>query len=75
MSEMGGVDLQGEQNGSEFTLRGTAAPPGMTAMAISLTGSVSGDDLRGTLTIQGMSAITFTARRRTPGAMHREASR
>ena len=74
-SEMGEVDLRGEETGNEFTLRGTAAPPGMTAMSIAVTGRVTNDDLSGTMTIQGMSAINFTARRRNPGASTGEAAR
>jgi imidazolonepropionase-like amidohydrolase len=74
-SEIGEVDLRGEETGSEFALRGTAAPPGMTAMSIAVTGRVTNDDLRGTMTIQGMSSINFTARRRNPGASTQEAAR
>jgi imidazolonepropionase-like amidohydrolase len=74
-SDLGAVALTGEQDGNEFTLRGTVAPSGMTAMAVTVTGSVTGDDLRGALSVQGMSPITITARRRTPGGHNGEASR
>ncbi|HEX6133287.1 MAG TPA: amidohydrolase family protein [Longimicrobiales bacterium] len=74
-SEMGAVDLTGTQTGSDITLAGTFAPPGQTAMAISITGRVTGDELRGSITAQGMSPIAFTARRRTPGAREQEVIR
>ncbi|HEX6309608.1 MAG TPA: amidohydrolase family protein [Longimicrobiales bacterium] len=74
-SEMGAVDLTGTQIGSDITLAGTFAPPGQTAMAISLTGRVTDDELRGSITAQGMSAVAFTARRRTPGARAQEVIR
>lgn len=66
-SEMGTVALRGELRGSDLTLRGTASPPGMNAMAITITGVVSADELKGTMTVQGMAEIPFSARRRGPG--------
>jgi imidazolonepropionase-like amidohydrolase len=66
-SEHGTVDLTGTQTGQEFVLNGTWTPPGMTALAISVTGRVAGDDLRGTITAQGMAPMPFTARRRVAG--------
>jgi len=74
-SESYAVDLRGEQTGAEFTLRGTAAPPGRTAISVSITGRPEGDNLRATITWQGMSPVNFTARRRTPGAAMQEAVR
>jgi hypothetical protein len=74
-SEMGAVELTGSQSGADITLAGTWTPPGGTALALSLTGRVSGDDLRGTITAQGMSPFEITARRRTPGAAFQEVSR
>lgn len=74
-SEMGGVDLTGTQSGADIRLSGTWTPPGGTALSVTLTGTVTGDDLRGTLTAQGMSAFPITARRRTPGASFQEVSR
>ncbi|HSK20617.1 MAG TPA: amidohydrolase family protein [Longimicrobiales bacterium] len=74
-SEMGAVDLTGTQSGADIRLSGTWTPPGGTALSVTLTGRVTGDDLRGTLTAQGMSAFPITARRRTPGASFQEVSR
>ena len=67
-SEMGPVALRGEQNGDDIALRGTAAPPGMAAMEITITARVAGDQIRGTLDAAGMATIPFNARRRGPGA-------
>jgi hypothetical protein len=66
-SEMGAVALRGELRGTDLTLRGTASPPGMNAMAITITGVVSADELKGTMTVQGMAEVPFTARRSAPG--------
>lgn len=74
-SEMGSVPLRGTQSGADITLHGTFTPPGGTALAITLTGRVTGDDLRGAVTTQGMSPFAFTARRREPGAAQQEAGR
>jgi imidazolonepropionase-like amidohydrolase len=74
-SEMGAVNLTGSQSGADITLSGTWTPPGATSLGITLTGRVEGDDLRGTLTAQGMSAFPITARRRSPGASFQEMSR
>jgi hypothetical protein len=74
-TEMGAVELTGEQNGADITLSGTWTPPGGTALSVTLTGRVSGDDLRGTLTAQGMSPFEIRARRRTPGGAFEEVSR
>ena len=74
-SETANVELRGTRTGNEITLNGTFAPPGRTAIAITITGRVTGDELRGTVTPQGMSAINFTARRRTGGAADAEVVR
>lgn len=74
-TEMGPVALSGEQNGADVTLRGTAAPPGMNAIQITITGQVTGDEFRATLDAQGMATIPFTARRRDPGARQQETRR
>ncbi len=74
-TEMGPVALQGEQNGAEISLRGTASPPGMNAIEISITGRVTGDELRGTLDAAGMATVPFNARRRGPGAVPSGGSR
>lgn len=74
-SEMGVVDLTGSQNGADITLSGTWSPPGMNALAVSLTARVTGDDLKGTVTAQGISPVPFTARRRGPGAAQHEVMR
>ncbi|MGH7466265.1 MAG: amidohydrolase family protein, partial [Longimicrobiales bacterium] len=66
-SEMGTIPLTGSQSGSDITLSGTFTPPGGTALAVSLTARVTGDDLRGAVTAQGMSPFEFTARRQGPG--------
>jgi imidazolonepropionase-like amidohydrolase len=66
-SEMGDIDLTGSQTGQDFVLTGTWTPPGMTALSVSVTGRVTGDDLRGTFTAQGQAAMEFTARRGDPG--------
>ncbi|MCI0434041.1 MAG: amidohydrolase family protein [Gemmatimonadetes bacterium] len=65
-TEMGPIALQGEQNGNDITLRGTASPPGMNAIEITITASVTGDQIRGTLDAAGMATVPFSARRR-PG--------
>ncbi|MGH7502552.1 MAG: amidohydrolase family protein [Longimicrobiales bacterium] len=74
-TEMGEVALSGEQNGADITLSGTATPPGMNAMQISITGRVSGDQIEGTMDVQGMASVPFNARRRDPGARDRNAQR
>jgi hypothetical protein len=74
-SEMGSVPLRGTQSGADITLSGTFTPPGGTALAITLTGRVTGDDLQGAVTAQGMSPFAFTARRREPGAALQETGR
>jgi imidazolonepropionase-like amidohydrolase len=66
-SEMGAVALSGERSGADVILRGTATPPGMTAVAISITGTITNDELRGTISAAGQAAAPFTARRRSPG--------
>lgn len=66
-TEMGVTALTGELTGDDVVLRGTATPPGMNAIEISITGRITGDDLRGTLVAQGMAEVPFNARRRTPG--------
>jgi hypothetical protein len=71
---MGSVDLNGSQTGSEITLSGDMHVPGREAVNMSITGRVTGDTLRGTLTVRGMDPIEFTARRR-PGAEHEEVGR
>jgi hypothetical protein len=72
---MGAVPLSGNQSGADITLSGTFTPPGGTALSISLTGRVTGDDLAGAITAQGMSPFGFTARRRGPGAAIQEVGR
>jgi imidazolonepropionase-like amidohydrolase len=69
-TEMGPVALTGEQNGADITLRGTATPPGMNAIQITITGRVEGDELRATLDAQGMATIPFNGRRRNPGGRY-----
>jgi imidazolonepropionase-like amidohydrolase len=71
-SELGSVNLRGSQAGADVTLSGTWTPPGGTALAVTLTGRVAGDDLSGTITAQGMSPFAFKARRRGPGAFQEE---
>jgi hypothetical protein len=66
-TEIGPVTLTGEQNGADVTLRGTATPPGMNAIQITITGRVQGDELRATLDAQGMAVVPFNGRRRNPG--------
>jgi hypothetical protein len=66
-TEMGTVALRGPLTGQDVVLRGTAAPPNMNAMEITITARVTGDDLRGTLAVQGMAEMPFNARRRGPG--------
>jgi hypothetical protein len=72
-TEMGSTSLTGELSGQDLVLRGTATPPGMNAMSISITARISGDDLRGTLVAQGMAEVPFVARRREPGEDRGEA--
>jgi imidazolonepropionase-like amidohydrolase len=74
-SEMGSVPLRGTQSGADITLSGTFTPPGGTALAITLTGRVTGDDLHGAVTAQGMSPFAVTARRHGPGAAFQEVGR
>ncbi|MBR9989922.1 MAG: amidohydrolase family protein [Gemmatimonadetes bacterium] len=74
-SDMGSIALSGMQSGSDITLSGTWTPPGGTALAVTVTGRITGDDLRGTITAQGMSPFEITARRQTPGAAIQEVSR
>jgi hypothetical protein len=64
----GPIQLEGEQRGCEISLRGTASPPGMNAIQITITGRVTGDEIRATLDASGMATIPFNARRRGPGA-------
>ncbi len=52
-----------------------ASPPGMNAIEISITGRVTGDELRGTLDAAGMATVPFNARRRGPGAVPSGGSR
>ena len=68
----GTVSARGDQL---MTLNGTVTPPGMNAMAVTITGRVTGDELSGTLTPQGMAAINIIMRRRIGGAFEREGSR
>jgi hypothetical protein len=68
ITEMGTVDLRGEQTGDDISLRGTAAPPGMNAMEIAISGRVSDNQIQGTLDVAGMASVPFTARRRGPGS-------
>ncbi len=72
-SEMGSVALRGDLAGQDLTLRGTATPPGMNAMDVTITARITDDDLRGTLSVQGMAEVPFTARRRGPGDVQGEA--
>jgi len=76
-SEMGATALAGERTGDQIVLEGTFAPPGMNAMALSITGQIRADELEGTITVQGQAPIAFSARRRTPGSarMMREGGR
>jgi imidazolonepropionase-like amidohydrolase len=74
-SEMGDMEMAGRRTGNELTLNGTVTPPGMTAMNVTITGRVTGDELRGTLTPQGRSAINLILRRRIGGAFEWEGSR
>lgn len=66
-SEMGTVALSGELNDQDVVLTGTATPPGMNAMDITISGTITGDDLSGTIAVQGMADTPFSARRRGPG--------
>ncbi|MGH6690374.1 MAG: amidohydrolase family protein, partial [Longimicrobiales bacterium] len=52
-TEMGTVALRGPLTGQDVVLRGTATPPNMNAMEITITARITGDDLRGTLVVQG----------------------
>jgi imidazolonepropionase-like amidohydrolase len=74
-SEMGNMEMRGRRTGNELTLTGTVTPPGMNAMVVTITGRVTGDELRGTLTPQGLAAINIIMRRRTGGAFELEGSR
>jgi len=67
VTEMGPVELRGEQDGAEVSLRGTATPPGMNAIEIAITASISENQLQGTLDAAGMATVPFNARRRGPG--------
>ena len=74
-SEMGNMEMRGVRTGNELTLNGTVTPPGMNAIAVTITGRVTGDQLSGTLTPQGMAAINIIMRRRVGGAFELEGSR
>jgi imidazolonepropionase-like amidohydrolase len=67
-AETGEVSLSGERTGDDIVLRGTFAPPGLNAMAFTITGTIAGADLRGTLTVQGQPPVPFNARRRDGGS-------
>jgi imidazolonepropionase-like amidohydrolase len=66
-SEMGSTEMSGTLEGNEVSLSGSFAPPGVNAMALTITGTIEEDELRGTLDVQGQAAVPFTARRRGPG--------
>lgn len=67
-TEMGDVALRGSLAGNGLTLSGTVEIPGMNPMEITITGTITGDDMRGTLTAQGMGDTAFTGRRTSPGS-------
>ena len=67
-AETGEVSLSGERTGDAIVLRGTFAPPGLNAMAFTITGTIAGADLSGTLTLQGQPPVPFSARRRDGGS-------
>ncbi len=67
-TEMGDVSLRGSLAGNGLTLSGTVEIPGMNPMEITITGTITGDDMRGTLTAQGMGDTAFTGRRTSPGS-------
>lgn len=65
-SEMGTTELEGELDGPNITLSGTATPPGMNAMDLTISGTITGDELEGTIAVQGQADMPFSARRQ-PG--------
>jgi imidazolonepropionase-like amidohydrolase len=66
-SEMGSMPVSGTVEGNELTLSGTFTAPGMNALAVSITGSIENDEIKGTMEVQGQAPSPFTARRRGPG--------
>lgn len=67
-SELGTTELRGSQSGDRVTLEGTFSVQGMNPVRLTVSGRITGDDLRGTFEAQGMAAVEFTARRRSPGS-------
>jgi hypothetical protein len=57
--------MSGELNGADIVLNGAITPPNGTSITISITARISGDDLKGTLSGQGISSRPFEARRQT----------
>jgi hypothetical protein len=64
VTEMGTTPMRGELTGADLVLRGTATPPGMPAMEITITARATSDELRGTILVQGMAEMPFVARPR-----------
>jgi imidazolonepropionase-like amidohydrolase len=67
-SEAGSVEVTGERTGDAVLLQGTYAPPGQTAMSLSITARIAEGAMTGTLTLQGQQPIEFSARLRDPGS-------
>jgi imidazolonepropionase-like amidohydrolase len=67
-AETGEVQVSGERTDDAIVLRGTFAPPGLNAVAFTITGTIAGAELQGTLTVQGQPPVPFNARRRGGGA-------
>lgn len=74
VTDMGPVDLRGTRSGENITLNGTAAPPDMNPIEITITAAVEGTELRGSLDAAGMAVVPFTARRRGPGSARGQAN-
>jgi hypothetical protein len=67
-AETGEVTVSGERTDDSIVLRGSFAPPGLNAVAFTITGRIAGADLRGTLTVQGQPPVPFNARRADGGS-------
>jgi imidazolonepropionase-like amidohydrolase len=69
ITEMATVQLRGQLVSNALTLHGTVEIPGMSPIEIAITGTITGDELNGTITAQGMPDTAFTGRRTTPGGL------
>lgn len=66
-TELGSTAMTGSIDGNAITLEGSFTPPGMNAIALSVTGTIENDQLDGTLSAQGQAPAALTLRRRDPG--------